>query len=204
MLKENTSDSVLTNRDIWGVVWSNAILLLQRETDVKHSIHNLNIFKTIEIKMIEVSTTDGTSFNLPLDCTMYRSAEKLPEIVESRMGYIIRYITTLDRSSRFDLVTPQSFRDKQKITKGRGKLVFIDNGYLYSSFKYALIISALFSNIKIILEKEIKSGKVCSILDIEAPIPEYMIAPVYQMSLQSFGIFKQVPQDTTTNINPNN
>lgn len=198
ILKENSADTVLSNRDIWSIAWSYAITLIQRETDTKRNIFYLNMFKNMTLNMKEVSIIDGVEgFDIPLDCIMYRSIKKLPPIVESKFGYITRQITTIDRSKSFDLVTPQSFRDKIKITKGKGKFVYVDNGYLYSNQKYPLTISALFSNIMDML------GKNCKVMDLEAPIPGYIESSILQMTAQQLGLFKQAPQDVVVNDNPN-
>ena len=197
-IKENSADSVLTNRDIWSIAWAYAITFIQRDFDSKRNLFYLNIFKTVQMNFKEVPITDGSDFDLPIDCTIYKSYDKISKIVESKFGYITRQITTLDRSKSFDLVTPQSFRDKVKITKGRGRFVFIDNGYMYSNHKFPLLISGLFYNINYLL------GEGCRIMDIEAPIPEYIISSLLQATPQQLGLFKQAPQDTVINTNPNN
>jgi hypothetical protein len=201
ILKENTVDTVLSNRDIWNIAWSYALTLIQRELDTKRNIHNLNIFKSVKIKMKEVDITDGLlGSDYPVDCKMYRSYDKLPELVESKFGQIYKGIYTLDKSKAFDLVSSTSFRDKLKITKGKAKIVYIENGYLYSNVKFPLIVSGLFANIDNLLKKE----GVCKVMDEEAPIPEYMISSLFQMTAAQLGMFKQAPQDTTINTNPNN
>jgi len=198
VLKENTTDSVLTNRDIWNVAWAYAVTFIQREVDTKRNIFYLNIFKSFQVNFKEVPITDGSDFDLPIDCIIYKSINKIPEIVESKFGYIVKQITTLDRSKNFDLVTPQSYRDKLKITKGKGRFVFIENGYMYSNQRYPLLISGLFSNINFLLKDS------CKVMDLEAPIPEYIVSSLLQTVPQQFGVFKQVPQDTVVNTNPNN
>lgn len=198
ILKENSVDSVLTNRDIWSIAWSYAITLIQRETDTKRNIFYLNMFKNMTLTMKKVSIIDSVEgFDIPLDCIMYRSIKPLPSIVESKFGFITRQITTIDKSKSFDLVTPQSYRDKIKITKGKGKFVYVENGYLYSNQKYPLIVSALFSNIMDML------GKGCKVMDLEAPIPGYIESSILQMTSQQLGMFKQAPQDVIVNDNPN-
>jgi len=199
ILKENTVDSVLSNRDLWSIAWAYTITLIQRETDTKRNIFNLGIFKTKKILMKEVSVTEDY-LDIPIDCKIYRSINKISPIVESKFGLITRYITTLDKSMSFNLVTPQSYKDKVAITKGKVNYVFIDNGYLYSTQRYPLLLSALYSDIKEILKES--SG--CKIMDLDAPIPEYMISSLLQMTPQQLGVFKQVPQDTNITTNPNN
>lgn len=196
-IKENSTDSILTNREIWNLCYEQALLLIQRETDTKRNIFNLNIFTEFTVHMKAVPIAD---LDIPLDCTIYRSVEKLPTMVESKFGLIYRFISSLDKSQTYNLVTPQFFRIKIKITKGKGKFVYTENGYLYSTDKYPLIISGLFSNIKDILK--IKGG--CKVMDLEVPIPSYHLAMIQGMVVQQLGVFKQTKFDSIENDNPNN
>ena len=194
-LKEASVDSVLTNREIWNLCWEQALLLFQREADTKRNLFNLNIFTEITVRMKAVSIID----EVPVDCTIYRSIDKIPALVESKFGLIYRFISTLDKSQQYNLVTPQAFKLKIKITKGRGKYVYVENGYLYSTDKYPLIISGLFSNVKDLLK--IKGG--CKVMNLELPIPTYHLTMVEQMTIDRLKIFKSIKQDTDVNANPN-
>lgn len=203
-LKEDTVDSVLTNREIWRITWAYAITFIKQSTDKKRNIFNQDLFKTIVVKMKEVPTADLNNFGIPIDCTVYRSINKIPKIIESDYGLIFRYIGTLDRSRTFNLTTPHTFYDKIKITKGKVGYVFTENNYIYSNEKFPLLISALFSNLLDILKQEIKEGGKCSIMDLECPIPEFIISDLLKAVITQLGIFKQSPQDTTVTANPNN
>ena len=195
-IKEDSTDSVLTNREIWSLAWSAVLLLIQRETDQKKSIFRSNIFKSLVIQMKEVPIAD---LDIPIDCTVYRSIDKLPAIVQSKFGFIYNDISTLDRSVQFDIVTPQLFRIKTKITKGKGKFVYFDNGYLFSNYKYPLRLTVLLQDVKDMLK--IEGG--CKILDLPIPFPAFLVAPAIQSVIQELSEFKRVPQDTTENNNPN-
>ena len=197
-LKEQNVDSVLTNRDIWNIVWLYAVTYIQREVDQKRSTFNLNIFKVVDVKFKEDFIVDPNVVST--DCTIYKSANKIPKIVESRFGYITKYITTLDRSRNYTVVNPQDFPSKVKLTKGKGKFVYFEDGYLFSNDKYPLKISALFSDLKHLLKKE---GS-CKVMDLEAPIPEHTLSDLLRIVPTQLGLFEQKPMDTTTNLNSNN
>ena len=198
ILKENTNDSVLSNRDIWSICWRFATTLISRQVNTKRYIYHLNIWKDIEVKFTEVPITEGTSLDIPVDCTIYKSINPLPKLVESPFGAIYRNITTFDKTTSYSLVDPHLFKTKKKITKNKGKFVFINNNHLYSTDKYPLILSGLFEDISFSL------GKGCKIMDLEVPIPNDLISSILQMTPQQLSLFKQVPQDSITNLNPNN
>lgn len=197
-LKENTNDSVLSNRDIWSLCWRIAITLISRQVNTKRNIYHLNIWKDIEVKFTEVPITEGTSLDIPIDCTIYKSINPIPKLVESPFGAIYRNITTFDKTTSYSLIDPHLFKTKRKITKNKGKFVFINNNHLYSVDKYPLILSGLFEDISLTL------GNGCKIMDLEVPIPSDIISSLLQMTPQQLSVFKQVPQDTITNLNPNN
>jgi hypothetical protein len=196
IVKETFPDSVLTNRDIWGIAWAYALTYIQRATDQKRNIYNFNVFKVKNVYFREVPLVP----ELDTDCIIYKSIDKLPQIVESNFGLITKYITTLDGSKAYSIVNPKDFLSKLKITKGKGKFIYIEDGYVYSNDKYPLKISALFSNILELLKED--GG--CKIMDLEAPIPEYMISNLMQVTPQQLNVFLQKQQDTTTTENPNN
>jgi hypothetical protein len=41
-------------------------------------------------------------------------------------------------------------------------------------------------------------------MDLDVPIPNDLISSILQMTPQQLSLFKQVPQDSITNLNPNN
>lgn len=207
-IKEVTSDSKFTNRYLWNVFWTNAQLLLQRESDRARLYNQTDIWQTICIKMDKVSPLLCDCLQLPMDCVVYRSRFKLPKIVEGTFGKMYRFISSVDLSNFIILVTPYQYSLKQ--TKySKEKYAFIHDGYLWApNTKWSnLIISAIFT-------EEISEHFKCDcdeattdncggLLYSISNIPDWLIQPVIQMSLQELGVPKQVPQDELSNFNSN-
>lgn len=207
-IKEVSSDSKFTNRYLWNVFWTNSQLLLQRESDRARLYNQSDIFETICIKMDKVSPLLCDCLSLPVDCVVYRSRFRLPKIIEGSFGKIYRFISSVDMSNFIILVTPYQYQ--LKATKyNTEKYAFIHDGYLFApNTKWSnLIISALFAEE---IPKEFKcdcedsSTDSCgSLLYLGSSIPEWLVAPCIQMSLQELGVPKQIPQDELSNANSN-
>jgi hypothetical protein len=203
-IKEHRIDSVLTNKHIYNILYSNSALLIKREADAKKSVYSLsNIWSSYCVKLEEVSSiTCDVPFSS--DCTILRSVEKLPEFVETSTGFLYKSITTLDGSKQYSLTTPYQYSIKSKIKYNKSLYVFIEDGYLYvpnSKFKFLKILAYFKkpqnSNCKDCVKK-------CSSLDNDFPCPDYLIQAVIEMSMKEFGFFKGTPYDQITNKNESN
>lgn len=207
-IKEVNSDSKYTNRYLWNVFWTNARILLKQESDRSRIYNQSNIWQTICVPMDKVSPLLCTCLKLPMDCVVYRSRFKIPNITEGYFGKIYRFISSPDNSHQLVLITPYQYQ--LKTTKGnREKYIFIHDGYVWApntNWPYILI-SALF-------EEDIPSNLVCqcdeettttcgSLLYLTASLPDFLIQPAIEMSLKELGGSRQLPADEVSNVNTN-
>lgn len=191
-LKEGTSDSLLTNRLIWNILYTVSLEQLDRDK----SIYNQDIFKTVSIESEKVNIYEGSC--VPLECTTCRY--KLPKGAEYKQGLIYRYIATPDLSKRFSLTNPENFQNKKDIRGfSHSNYIFLEEGYLYSSECYpCLKISYLPGD-----SLGIDNPDNCSLLDTEATIPDRLLNKVTLMAINELTVFMQVPAKVSPNKDSN-
>lgn len=199
-VKEHSVDSVLTNKHIYNMLLTNASLLIKREADKKSIYMMSNIWQSLCLEMIPVSSITCTCIKFPTLCTIYRSKVKLPKFFELVSGFLYKSITSIDNSTSFTLTTPYQYEVKKKVKYNKEKYAFIEDGYLYTP-------NAEFPLVKIVgffteLVKDCTSeSKNCSNLGATFPCPDYLIQPVVDLTLRELGGFKQIPFDHIENKN---
>lgn len=200
-IKEHNADSVLYNKHIYNLLLTNSALLIKREADKKSIYMMSNIWKTVCVEMIPVNPIVCKCVKLPIDCTIYRSKEKLPPFFETNFGPLYKSITTIDNSINIDLTTPYQYNLKVKIKYNKAKYAFIEDGYLYtpnSSYPWLKIVGLFKEEGNNCDESKVVK---CSKLDQEFPCPDYLLQPVIEMTLKELGYFKQINYDHVENKN---
>jgi hypothetical protein len=189
VLKEFYSDSVLNNSLIWSIVQSGLLMYLERDNK---NIYKLDIFTKININKENYNIYEGTC--VPLDCQGCRY--KLPNGSENRNGLIYRYIASPDLNTRYKLVSPIVYENKSKLRGDKGNYMILEDGYLYTNNCLPCI------NIAYLADKPYADDE-CSVLDLDASIPDHVLDVILKMPLQELNIFIQKPLDITADKNPN-
>ncbi len=216
-LKEHNADSVFFNKHIYSILKSHTAFLLKRESErLKNNIYlSSNIWTPICVEMEPVSAILCDCINLPIDCTIYRSKQKLPVMLEVGYSFFYKSISTADHSEFFNLVSPNGFKQRTstKYAKySKDSLAFIENGYLYTPDKEYALLRILgwfenttgFKDCNAKPEDEKNSTAGCSLLDTEFKCPEHLISPAIQMTLEELLRTKQLPYDNIANGNSEN
>lgn len=188
-LKELNYDSLLTNRQIWSMFYTQGVLLMQRVIDQKRNIYNNDIFTKWETKMIPIGL-ETELIDIDYQCNIYKSAKPVPNLVETQYGAVLRNVSTLDNSISYNLVSPFDFQVKTKIKGNKARYIYLQDGYIYSKDPYPIKVEGLFKSYL---------PNSCKIMDMKAPILPYLIQPSISGLLQELGIYKQLPIDQTDN-----
>ncbi len=217
-LKEHKSDSVFFNKHIYSVLKSHTAFLLKRESEkLKNNIYlSSNIWTPICVEMEPVSAIMCSCINLPIGCTIYRSKQKLPTMLEVGYSFFYKSISTIDHSEFFTLVSPNGFKQRTstKYSKfSKDSLAFLEDGYLYTPDKEYSVLRILgwFENTKGFKDcskgsssSDSSSNSSCSIMDSEFKCPEHLISPVIQLTLEELLRTKQLSYDNIPNKNTEN
>jgi len=215
-LKEHSADSVFFNKHIYSILRSHTAFLLKRESEkLKNNIYlSSNIWTPICVEMEPVSAIQCSCVSLPIDCTIYRSKQKLPIMLEVGYSFFYKSIATIDNSEFFTLVSPNGFKQRTstKYAKySKDSLAFLEDGYLYTPDKeYSFLrILGWFENVNGFKDCNSTSTPTsstagCSLMDTEFKCPEHLISPVIQMTLEELLRTKQLPYDNIVNGNSEN
>lgn len=127
------ADNRLSDRFIYNEAVSIKNLLLKQESNKNRLFGSPTLFKTIKkLDLISVDTIEACDINS--DCIIKRSKDRLPTIVESSGGYLVRSITSLDGSTSVFLTTDLAVARKSNIQDkhaSKEPLSFIRDNYLY-------------------------------------------------------------------------
>lgn len=212
MNKLINADSRITDRFIYSEASSIKNTLLKQEENKQRLYIMSSLFKTINrVDMIKVDTIEACGIDS--DCIIMRSKYKLPKIVESVGGYMIRKIASLDATSGtvVTITTDLSYGRKLKINDKHARnevWAFIRNEFLYMpNVRWpAVIVEALFED-----PDEIDNLNSCDQDIIECtpayerqfPIPNYLEKPLKDLLNNSLlNYYHRLQEDT--NINKSN
>lgn len=209
-LKEHSTDTPYSNRYIWYTFYGVAKTLIKQDADDGRLYSMSDIWEPICVEMEPVSSIYCNCQFLPYNCMVYRSKQKLPKFLEASNGFIYRWISTLDLSRSFTLVTPYEYQVKSKMKFGRKFYAFIHDGYLYTPSNEfpTLSVSALFdgdlSKFNCDSLDTDEPTQVCnSVLSRKIQIPSYLEDFAIDKTLQKIFPSIQIPEDKHPNNNSN-
>lgn len=210
MNKQVNSDTRITDRFIYNEAVSIKNTLLKQE-ETKNRLFNLpSVFKMLnKAELIEVDSVEAC--DIDSECTTKRTKDKLPVIVETSGGYLIRNISSLDGHDTVNITNELSVVRKISINDKHAKddkYAYIRNGYMYFfnvEWDYVRI-EAVFED-----QEEIDRLNNCdekteckSAYDKLFPLPNYLEKPLKDLLNESIlRYYHRLKEDTTVNKNPN-
>jgi len=212
-LKENTADSVYSSRTIWNLFNSSYKTLIKRDAD-NRQLYNQSSWQTYCLPLEQVSPILCDCISLPVDCEFMisRTKCKIPPLLDSSIGPIFRFISTLDNSKQFVLTNPQSYANKSKVKFNKQLYAFYHNNYMwFPSVKYPFIlISGIFDDSSPVYAEFLScvgqntSSESCPGNKLNQAVtgPDYLVYPAIQMVLQIIMPTKNIQPDAHPNTNP--
>lgn len=133
MNKEVNSDSRITDRFIYNEAISVKNLLLKQEEGKNRIFKMYSLFKTLlKVELIEVSSVEACGIDS--DCTLKRTKDKLPVMIETAGGFLIKNVSSVDGGESLILTTELSLSRKISLNDKHAQnegLFFFKNGYMY-------------------------------------------------------------------------
>jgi hypothetical protein len=203
-LKETTADTQFTNRYIWRTIWSVAKLVLERNARDRRLYSNSSFWNTICLDMEPVSPILCDCLSLPLDCTMYRSKEKINSFLETTHGPLTRFVSSVDLSQTLIVTTPIQYEYKRHLRFKKEKYVFFHDGYLWTSDVSwpKILVSGIPADSSLAENCLTNSEGDCfSILDLNSNIPDFLEEDIIRNATQDLLTPKQIIKDETPNVN---
>lgn len=130
-VKQHNADSRLSKRKVYSMLWRIAKKLIDRDIQSKKIWRQSSLFQTICIELRESNKIECECVELPYDCTIYKSKNKLPKLYNSIIGYVVNGITTIDGSKDITYTTKISAVRKIKIKGNTSIYAYIQDEYLY-------------------------------------------------------------------------
>jgi len=134
-VKGSTEDAFLTDRYIYSLVIKFAQILMRRQ-DFANKLMKFNpVWKTLPfIELIDVDKVEAKCTGISSGCTIKRSKDKLPEMIEGYWGPLIRTVSSIDGSVELQPTQPGTYVSMSKTTSfkyNKRKYFWYLDGYLY-------------------------------------------------------------------------
>lgn len=200
LIKAVKTDAFITDRFIYSMITKYAAMYIKQELEKKRYGALTPFFKTLPcVDLIEVDKVEACC-DVQSGCTIMRTKEKLPKIMSSIDGPLIRTVSSVDGATEIENTTPLTYTRYAKTSGAKynkTKYYWYINDYMYfpDTDWESVKIDALF-------EGDISSfqceNKCQSIQDTPAPFPEHLYALIEQGVLKELGFSQQIPPDTET------
>lgn len=134
-VKAEVQDAFVTDRYIYSLIQKFAQLLIRRQ-DSANKLKKFNaVWKTLPfVELITVDKVEAECTGIKSGCTIKRTKDKLPNMLEGYWGPLIRTVSSIDNSVELQATHPGTYTSLTKTTSFRynkRKYFWYLNGYLY-------------------------------------------------------------------------
>lgn len=201
VIKGVKEDAFITDRFIYQLIWKYAKTLIKRESMMNEIFKYTSLFTEIPcMELIDVDKVEACCTGIRTNCTIKRTKEKLPKLLETTMGPVIREVSSLDYSQSVVRTYPTVYTNMTK-TSGfkynQNKYYWYLDGYLYiPNVEWeAVRLQAIFEDSTESLKCNDDSDECRSEQDRSLPIPEHLFSEIEQMVIQQILTAGQIPSD---------
>lgn len=201
LVKGVKEDAFITDRLFYSLIIKYGKLLIKRQDNENKILRFQSLFETIPcLDLIEVDKVEACCTGIQTGCTIRRTREKLPDILEGSYGPLFRSITSLDRSVDVYQTYPSIFTSIANSTTykyNKTKYYWYTDGYLYfPNLDWEGVLVEGLWEVNIDRFKCTDDADVCKLRqDEEIRIPEYLFAELEQMVLKDLTFMIQMPMD---------
>ena len=202
LVKAVKEDAFLTDRFLYSLIIKYAKLLIKRQDNENKIMRFQSLFETIPcLELIEVDKVEACCTGIKTGCTIRRTKDRLPSVLEGAYGPLFRSITSLDRSVEVYKTYPSTYTSIANSTNNKynkTKYYWYLDGYLYFpniEWEGVLVEGLWTDNVD-----RFKCGEdvnPCQLKqDHSVHIPEYLFAEIEGMVLKDLTIMIQTPIET--------
>lgn len=200
LVKGVKEDAFITDRFLYSLIIKYAKLLIKRQDNENKIMRFQSLFETIPcLELVEVDKVEACCTGIRTNCTIRRTKDKLPSVLEGSYGPLFRSVTSLDRSIELYRTYPSIYTNIANSTNAKynkQKYYWYLDGYLYfPNIEWdGILVEGLWSESVDYLKCD---GDPCAPRqDHPVHIPEYLFAEVEQLVMKDLGIFIQMPNET--------
>lgn len=205
-VKAEVQDAFVTDRYIYSLVIKFGQVLMRRQDNLNRLMKFNAIWKTLPyVELIEVDKVEAQCSGVTSGCTIKRSKDKLPDMIEGYWGPLIRTVSSIDGSIELQPTQPGTYTSMSKTTSFRynkKKYFWYLDGYLYlpdldwDAIKVEAVFNDDITNWQCDVECSPRYTQ-------EINIPEYLFAEIENQVLSVMTNTLRIPsEDSDNKINP--
>lgn len=198
VLKAVKEDAFLTDRNIYFSIIKYGETLLKREDNQYKLMKMSSIWTDLPyVELIDVDKVQAGCAGVYSGCTIKRTKDKLPKILDGSFGPLIRSVSSIDGSVELYRTEPGTYTSITKTVNfkyNKQKYFWYIDGYLYLPDNQwdAIKVEALFD--ADISTYHCETDDSCKIRqDQRLPFPEYLFSEIEQFVVKELTLAMQVP-----------
>lgn len=198
-LKAVSADAFLTDRFIYSLILKYAKLYIKRMDDANKIMRFQSLFVPLPcVELIDVDKIEACCSGIQTGCTIKRTKDRLPGVLEGTYGPLFRTVSSIDGSILVNKTYPAIFVNLANSTifkYNKTKYYWFLDGYLYfPNVEWEAV------KIELLPEDSVQhllcDGDPCmNRQDENSPIPEYLFAEIEQNVRQELMGTMQIPPD---------
>lgn len=202
VLKAVKEDPFMTDRFLFSMIMKYAKLLIRRQDNEDKIIRYEGIYQYIPcVELIELDRIPACCTGIRTGCTIRRTKDPIPDVLEGSRGPILRSVASLDLSVDLQRISPAGYANLTKMSSfkyNKTKYYWLLDGYIYvPDVEWeGIYVEAIFNEnlAKYVCDKD---ADLCTrAQDLPLNVPEYLMAEVEQMVLQELvPTTAQLPSD---------
>jgi hypothetical protein len=208
-VKAEVQDAFVTDRYIYSLVIKFAKLLMRRQDFANKLMKFNSIWNFLPyVELIEIDKVEAKCTGIQSGCTIKRTKDKLPDMIEGYWGPLIRTVSSIDLSIELQQTQPGTYTSITKTTSFRynkKKYYWFLNNYLYfPNLEWdAVRVEAVFDDdISAWLCDEDKDACVPR-YEQDLKIPDFLLAEIESQILNVMLNTLKIPQEDSDNkLNP--
>lgn len=192
-------DAFLTDRFIYSLILKYAKVLIRRQDNENKIMRFHSLFLKVPcIDLIEVDKIEACCSGIKTGCTIMRTKDRLPKVLEGVFGPLFRSVTSIDGSVFVLKTYPTTFTSMTHLSSFKyntNKYYWFIDDYLYlpNVSWDAISVEGLWEADVAYLQCD---SKECTPRQEDSThIPEYLFAEIESMVLKDLGFVLQVPQE---------
>lgn len=207
VVKGVKEDAFLTDRFIYSLVLKYAKMLIRRQDNENKIMRFQSLFEKLPcVELIEIDKIEACCAGIKSNCTIMRTKEKLPTVLEGAYGPLFRTISSIDGSIQMYKTYPSTYTNMANLPSykyNKNKYYWYLGGYLYfpNIVWESVSVEGLWDE-SISMYK--CDGNVCAKRqDEDTHLPEYLFAEIEQMVAKDLLTMLQIPiENNDDNQNP--
>jgi len=207
LVKGVTEDAFLTDRLIYSLIIKYGKMVIKKEDNQNKLMRIRSLFKRIPcVELVEVDKIEACCSGIKSNCTIRRTKEKIPLMLEGVYGPLVRSITSIDGSIElYPTISTiyTSIANSTNYKYNTNKYYWFLNGYIYfPDIEWeAVAIEAMFEDS---IQGFLCEGDSCNLRQSDTiNIPEYLFAEIEQFAVKDLLTVIQIPvEDDDNNQSP--